>query len=502
MAFKLDLSKFKKIATDQTHTTMRHEDGHEFKIAHSALTPKLRGQLASIPMSESERQDAKAPKKMAEGGEAAPEVPTGKADAFMPSEEQEAVIDAQSPQQPAMPSPDVAAPEATPAQAMSAPAPQPAEEKPANPLMGLKPTSGIEAQIGGEYQKAEAMRQMAISNDIALKAQAEQEQNLKDTFNQQNDALIAQQQAFQKHIMDNPVDSNHYLRSLSTGGKIMSAIGLVLGGAGAGLTGGPNQAQAMITNFINQDIDAQKANLGRVNSLLAHNLQQQGNLRAATAITRSQILDLTANQIQRAAAAQGGALAQANAQIAIGPLLQQRDMNRAFAAMLNTGRAAGNSDPQVASRIVNFFLPPEEKAAANKELETATGMINGRDNVLKSFDQVGKLNTAGKRFGSPLQSNSQINALQGSVSAVLGKELAGRFTEQDFAVMKDLFPKLTDNDKTIQMKRQHLDNIISEKMGATSYPILTSYGIDPNQWGKFNKAGESKASKIPFTPVK
>jgi len=46
---KLNLSKFKKVKSDKDFTTLRHEDGHEMKIRHSALSPKLRGELHKMP---------------------------------------------------------------------------------------------------------------------------------------------------------------------------------------------------------------------------------------------------------------------------------------------------------------------------------------------------------------------------------------------------------------------------------------------------------------------
>lgn len=50
--FKMDLAKFKKISSDKHSTVMQHEDGHSLKIAHAALTPRMREQLASIPVHE------------------------------------------------------------------------------------------------------------------------------------------------------------------------------------------------------------------------------------------------------------------------------------------------------------------------------------------------------------------------------------------------------------------------------------------------------------------
>lgn len=56
MAYKLDLTKFRKISSDKHSTLMRHEDGHELKLDHSKLDPKHRGILAKM-------------KGMADGGE-------------------------------------------------------------------------------------------------------------------------------------------------------------------------------------------------------------------------------------------------------------------------------------------------------------------------------------------------------------------------------------------------------------------------------------------------
>lgn len=53
MSFKLDASKFKKIGGDKDHTVLRHEAGHQLKIAHAGLSPKIRGQIAEIPHFES-----------------------------------------------------------------------------------------------------------------------------------------------------------------------------------------------------------------------------------------------------------------------------------------------------------------------------------------------------------------------------------------------------------------------------------------------------------------
>lgn len=45
-----DLSRFKKVASDKTTTTLRHTNGHEIKLAHGGLTPKMKADLDKLPI--------------------------------------------------------------------------------------------------------------------------------------------------------------------------------------------------------------------------------------------------------------------------------------------------------------------------------------------------------------------------------------------------------------------------------------------------------------------
>lgn len=48
----MNLSKYKKIASDKHSSTFRHSDGHEMKIVHKALSRGMRKQVDAIPMAE------------------------------------------------------------------------------------------------------------------------------------------------------------------------------------------------------------------------------------------------------------------------------------------------------------------------------------------------------------------------------------------------------------------------------------------------------------------
>lgn len=65
---KMDLTKFKKVSSDGKSTIMRHADGHEMKICHAALSPKLREQLVAMPAHEEHNTGKINSKKMSDGG--------------------------------------------------------------------------------------------------------------------------------------------------------------------------------------------------------------------------------------------------------------------------------------------------------------------------------------------------------------------------------------------------------------------------------------------------
>jgi hypothetical protein len=65
----LDLSKLQKISSDKNTSVFKHGDGHEIKIAHSGLSPKMRSELEKIPLRQAAGSPGGAsPAYMADGG--------------------------------------------------------------------------------------------------------------------------------------------------------------------------------------------------------------------------------------------------------------------------------------------------------------------------------------------------------------------------------------------------------------------------------------------------
>lgn len=605
--FPLDLSKFKRISSDEKTTTLHHPAGHKITVAHSALTPKMRGQLAAMPMAEGgavqkmdktlsdnwssqidpkiqAEEDAKIaqasppPQKKAHGGEikqsnpkleeskkvpmyaeGTPDQPVQTQDQQPQPQQPTVVINNGTPpaatdanaQPQATPeplahhigaavrqgvadtlgavkgaadkvygplynmgqqlgqglagdpqqSPQAAAP--APATAAQAPAasPQSAPTTPQQPqdpfgtgatLQSFQQGLGeTKAGIAGEAAATGAEGQEQAS-DLGQMVQRQQE-NLQN-YKQHYDYLDNERQAFQQDVMNQHIDPKHYLNNMGTSGKISTGIGLILGGMGGGLLHQGNPVMDFLNRQIDRDIEGQKANLGKSESLLNANMRQFGNLRDATDMTKIMQSDIVSNQLKQAAAKAMTPLAKARALQAAG----QIDMNTAqlqgqmaMRKTLLSGMNSGQVDP---AKVVNLLIPENQRAAANKELTEAQSLSKAKNDALAAFDQISKINTVANRGLHPIDSKKQIKALRDPIIAKLSKETAGRFTEQDADMLGSLYDTIGTSKETNALQRRQLSKQFDEKM---NFPILNTYGIMPSSWSRYDSQGSSKIQNLP-----
>lgn len=481
MSFKLDMSKFKKVGGDKNHTILKHKDGHEIRIAHKALSVKMRDQLAELPQKMSDGGEVeKAPQKpepkktgipggagspyidksaaqksdeyyknhphdtveemannfkkafhFADGGQVdkngPPEIDKKKAQEFEkgfndpdpivraakklfmadggPVASQSAAPEADSPEKIAMDAAaaqqaPMAAPQAAPSININVGQPQAPVSSPADliksmmgplssgaqqdlqnispmqarpelgyPAKGMAPeasqmpaeaapsapqASGL-AQVAaapqaaphdasdpyGYGQQAQTMQQGINEQGAGLKQQAQaqgaiaQDEQKALEANQQGiqDALLhfqtkdkeinAHIDTVLKEIDDGKIDPNRFWEQKSTPSKIGTIIGLILGGGGAALAGQENLAYKALQSNIERDIDAQKANLGKKNTLLEAYYRKLGNVRDATDMTRVMLNAASLNDLKLAAAKQGTPMAQALYKQAEGKLITE-----------------------------------------------------------------------------------------------------------------------------------------------------------------------------------
>lgn len=347
---------------------------------------------------------------------------------------------------------------------------------------------GIDTEKAGIAAEARALGAQGRAEAKIAEEAAVAKQDLLDRYNIKISELNAQRQSFITQLKDSAIDPNRYLGSMDTGQRIGTAIGLIMGGIGGGMTGQENPAMKMLNMQIDRDIEAQKANVGKIKTLLEFNQQQFGNERDAATMTKVTMNDIAADKLKAAAANSMDPLAKSRALQAAGKLDQtsaamvgQYTMRK---TMLN-GMAQGKVEP---AKFVEFVIPESARPEARKELKAMQDAVALRDDTLSAFDQIAKLQTVGSRLSSPLQSKRQIEAIEGPVMDRLTKDISGRVTPQTVDLVKGIFSKTFNTPETIAKARKSLDNMLSSGM---NYPTLESYQITPDMISRFNSHGKS-----------
>lgn len=701
--FKLDLGKFKKIATDKHSTTMRHEDGHTMRIAHSALSPKLKSHLENIPMHkephmaeggqasrddsgvldpyginakikstfglEHEREAPKPqqPRKMAEGGQAkgpafdkegakdfekgvnkptgevlkegwqnmkeqlgfsqpsptpkpkpkyaeggeqpdpiapqpnASQMPTQDLDPSAPAQAAPAPIEAPMPpqqeqqpqiaQDPALAEKRVAynqhilgttpgpgnpntMPNATfgsngeppkdfnpsiwrtvedqytakqavqqhgatenynktvqdnqvRAQAGLAPLPlPPAPASTAQTGLGLRSVDqlamseapkpqqpqqpqdpygvqaygdaymrGLNEQKAGLSQEAKATAELGKQQAAMLQAQVERQQQAQIQYQTHFDELDKERKAFQNDINNSHIDPNRYLGSRSTPTKILNAIGLILGGMGAGVLHQENPAMKFINDQITRDIDAQRMEIGKKENLLGANMKQFGNLRDATDMTRLMSMDMVSNQMKMAAAKAQDPMAKARLLQEVGkldqaaaPILSQMAMRKT----LVQGLKSGNMQPE---KMIGMIVPAKDQTKAREELTMVKSYQNAVGDVNRAFDEMRKIGGIGGNLPFSA-SKARADSIKAQIVGTLRANMKGQGALSDQEIkdaVTPLLPVASDTASQLDEKYKRLSTMLSNKI-AGGTPILTQYDINP--------LGGGAGSGVHFTPNK
>lgn len=213
----IDFSRFKKVSSDKKTSTLRHAQGHEIKVAHSALSPEMREKISNLPVYMAEGGDVEAPDDLDLEDDSNIEDEADTSDDEV-TPEVEAPMDAG----PAHPKYLVS----------NGPPPKPEDMGPAAQAALASAPANNEIVVTG-HQKP-APRPQDLDNEDALYAQDLQRGHIKpETY----------QSLYEKK---------------DTLGKIGTLFGLLVSGAGSGLTGQPNAVLAMMDTVIKNDLEAQK----------------------------------------------------------------------------------------------------------------------------------------------------------------------------------------------------------------------------------------------------
>lgn len=345
---------------------------------------------------------------------------------------------------------------------------------------------GYNEQRAGLMQEAQAQGALGKAQAGIEQEGAQQSQNLMDTFNKQQSGLLEQRQHLQEAISNGKIDPNKYIHNMSTGAKVGTAIGLLLGGIGGALTNQENPALKVINAQIDRDIDAQKTDLGKKQGLLDANYKDLGNLKDAMTMTKIMQTDIISQRLKSEAAKAQDPLVKANALKAAGaldmqmaPLVQQMAVRR---SMMSGAAQSGRADP---ATMIQFMAPEGEKQHLFKDLQDAQNTMKFRDNLLAGFDQLAKINTLGNRAAHLGFTPPSVKAIRDPLIAQFSKDTAGRFTEADAGYISPLLDLEGNGDSSVADKRRQLVKFAEQKM---NFPSLKFYGFNPNS--KYAEGGQ------------
>lgn len=165
----------------------------------------------------------------------------------------------------------------------------------------------------GANQFAQAEAAKGQEEAGALQKGISQQDELQGKFSRISQDRDNEYNTFIQAARDQKIDPNHYLNSMSTGQKIGSAIGLIIGGIGSSLRGTSNPAVDFINKQIDRDIEGQRMEMGQKMNLLSANQAHYRDQIAATDATKAIMSGMTADKLRLAAANATGPEAKARA---------------------------------------------------------------------------------------------------------------------------------------------------------------------------------------------
>jgi hypothetical protein len=337
-----------------------------------------------------------------------------------------------------------------------------------NGMPSMSDLTGAYQKIAEQEGKLGEQRANIEANTQKLLADQQQK------FNETHAGIFNGVQQVIEDMKNNDIRPEHYMENLSVPGKISTAIGLILGGIGSGMTGQPSVAAQMLNNQIERDIMAQRANLGKKESLLSGYMNQYKSEAVAYDLTKATLLAKYASQIQEASDRSISPIAKERAKIQTAemymhmwPLLQRATMTQLMTA-------GGDADPAMK---IQMFAPDKDRLTLMKDLQSMQNLVSQKNSILGAFDKVSYVNRFGKRVVHPFDTTSQIDSAWQPLVAKLAKDSEGRVTPADVDYLNKFKPWITDNEQIRRQKRMDLETFITERL---HYPSLSVYGITPN----------------------
>jgi hypothetical protein len=302
---------------------------------------------------------------------------------------------------------------------------QPASAQEINPTAPETPTylGGVGQEYKGLAQRAQAQGALGATSapleDQAARDRAQLAAHTQEQYNTLNQERLANAQ----DVRNGLVNPNKYWDNHS---KLRTGLGLIL--AGFNPTNRPNAALEFLQNNIQRDTEAQKANLGAREDILAHTMQQFGNSKASTEFVNVLKTDQVAAELRAAAARSqnaqqaagfntlAGQLQQASAQ----KMLPLAAMQGAFQAMRSGTDPSQmlpglrSVQPEMAKAIEEHLYPGEGYSDVPLS-EDVRNKLTSQSNILKKTNTLQNWidsNTIGGQFSPAHRGEGEALALE------------------------------------------------------------------------------------------
>lgn len=337
--------------------------------------------------------------------------------------------------------------------------------------------------------------QSALNSEASIKAaQADdevrvREQQIKDQqqYVKALNANLEKKQAAYKEFADfladprNQVNPQRLMGNQSTMSRLMTGIGLAIGGA---------PTQAFLQKQIDEDIKAQQQNINNKSTLYAKNLELLGDEEKALTQTQIMMGQIVQNELSKTALKYGSQTANVNAaklgnEFAIknGELLAKEAESLARQQML--AATPREVDSAQAGQLITALVPKEQQAEAIKEVEHAKKIEGSFETAKKAFKQAKETGTFGAVVGNLIpgvltDSERDLDLANAKLQAILRENkppASGVMTDEDArAIINPFLIKATDDKQDIAKKEQafmaKLQSMYKENQGT-----LESRGI-------------------------
>lgn len=354
-------------------------------------------------------------------------------------------------------------------------------------LQGLERQQGAALQAEGDA-RAKQNDQVA---DLEQMANWSRENSAK-VYNEKRQTLEQQNDNLAQEIAGGTIDPNRLWNTATTGSKVASILGVILGGIGAGLQHSTtNMAWEALQKNIDRDIQSQRDDLGKKQTLFSDNLRRLGSIDAAEAATRVQTNAIVQGNMAKIAAQTNNPILQAQIQqkivemkmkdIPLKDALAREQAQKASQQQLKTmlqGKDLSNMDP---ASLVPLIVPQHMQNEVLKEIKGAQDTRHSMSHGLAAYDDMVK-ELKGPLGGilDPKSKTNMMAALLPTVQHLEGtaREFAMKQAEQNYIPTK--YDILRGTDKN---KRKALEDYYASKSSA---PTAKSFNIDLDKFESTN----------------